>query len=150
LKENEMSANAKQTPIATETIDETRSRRAAALADRIEEGAAGLAAFAEGLSEEEWHTPTSPTDGRSIGVIVNHVASVYPIEIEAARAIASGQAVTEVTWEGIAEMNAKHAQDQTSVTKLRRLNCYAAIVAKRPPQYARSRMSSWTRQRRSL
>ena len=112
-----MSANAKQTPIRTETIDETRSRRAAALADRIEEGAAGLAAFAEGLSEEEWHTPTSPTDKRSVGVIVHHVASVYPIEIEAARAIASGQAVTEVTWEAVAQMNAKHAQDQESTSK---------------------------------
>jgi DinB superfamily len=112
-----MSAIPKQTPIGTETIDQTRSRRAASLADRIEEGAAGLAAFAEGLSEAEWHTPTSSSDGRSIGVIVHHVASVYPLEIEAARAIASGQAVTEVTWEGIAQMNAKHAQDQTSVTK---------------------------------
>jgi len=112
-----MSANAKQTPIGTKTIDESRSRRAAALADRIEEGAAGLAAFAAGLSEEEWHTPTSPTDKRSVGVIVNHVASVYPLEIEAARAIASGQAVTEVTWEVIAQMNAKHAEDQTSATK---------------------------------
>ncbi len=32
------------------------SRRAELLADRIEEGAAGLAAFAEGLSEAEWRT----------------------------------------------------------------------------------------------
>jgi hypothetical protein len=131
-----MSANAKQTPIGTETINESRSRRAAALADRIEEGAAGLAAFAQGLSEEEWHTPTSPTDRRSVGVIVHHVASVYPIEIEAARAIASGQAVTEVTWEVIAEMNAKHAQDQTSATKaatleLLRRNSSAAAAAVR-------------------
>ena len=31
-------------------------RRAESLADRIEEGAAGLAAFAEGLSEAEWRT----------------------------------------------------------------------------------------------
>jgi DinB superfamily len=117
FKENEMSAIAKETQIGSETINETRSRRAAALADRIEEGAAGLAAFAEGLSEEEWQTPTSPTDGRSVGVIVHHVASVYPLEVEAARAIASGQAVTEVTWEVIAQMNAKHAQEQTSLTK---------------------------------
>ena len=34
-------------------------RRAEALADRIEEGAAGLAAFVEGLSEAEWRTPMS-------------------------------------------------------------------------------------------
>jgi ubiquinone/menaquinone biosynthesis C-methylase UbiE len=93
------------------------SRRAESLADRIEEGAAGLAAFAEGLSEAEWRTPVSVTDGRSVGVIVHHVASVYPIEIDLARTIAGGKAVTEVTWEAVAEMNAKHSHNQAEVTK---------------------------------
>jgi len=93
------------------------SRRAELLADRIEEGAAGLAAFAEGLSEAEWRTPVSGSDSRSVGVIVHHVASVYPIEIDLARTIASGKAVTDVTNEVVAEMNAKHAQDQAGVTK---------------------------------
>lgn len=93
------------------------SRRAESLADRIEEGAALLADFAEGLSEAEWNTPLSLSDSRSIGVIVHHVASFYPIEIEAARAIASGKAVTDVTWEVIAELNAKNAHEQAGVTK---------------------------------
>jgi hypothetical protein len=94
-------------------------RRAESLADRIEEGAAGLAAFAEGLSEAEWRTPMSGSgkDRRSVGVIVHHVASVYPIEIDLARTIASGKAVTDVTWEAVAEMNAKNASDQARVTK---------------------------------
>jgi hypothetical protein len=92
-------------------------RRAESLADRIEEGAAGLAAFAEELSEAEWRRPVSGTDGRSVGVIVHHVASVYPIEIDLARAISSGKAVTDVTWEAVAEMNAKHASEQAEVTK---------------------------------
>jgi len=94
-----------------------KSRRAGALADRIEQGAAGLAEFAGGLSEAEWQTPVSSTDKRPVGVIVNHVASVYPIEVEVAKTIASGQAITEVTWEAIADMNAKHATDQASATK---------------------------------
>jgi len=94
-----------------------QTRRAEALAKRIEEGADGLASFVEGLSEAEWHTPVSPTDRRSIGTIVHHVASVYPVEIDVARAIASGKAVTEVTWEVVAAMNAQHAQDQVNVTK---------------------------------
>ena len=94
-------------------------RRAESLAARIEEGAAGLAAFAEGLSETEWRSPVSARgrDRRSVGVIVHHVASVYPIEIDLARTIASGKAVTDVTWEAVAEMNAKHARDQAGVTK---------------------------------
>ena len=37
------------------------SRRAELLAGRIEEGAAGLAALAEGLSDAEWGTPISST-----------------------------------------------------------------------------------------
>src|SRR5499433_2263346 len=92
-------------------------RRAESLADRIEEGAAGLAAFAEGLSEAEWLAAGSLSDRRPVGVIVHHVASMYPIEIEVARAIASGKAVTDVTWEVVAQLNAKHAQDQAAVTK---------------------------------
>jgi DinB superfamily len=100
-------------------VDEQRevNSRAEALANRIEEGAALLAGFAEQLSEEEWLLPVTPTDRRPIGVIVHHVASVYPIEVEAARAIAGGNAVREVTWEVIAAMNAKHAVDQAGTSK---------------------------------
>jgi ubiquinone/menaquinone biosynthesis C-methylase UbiE len=94
------------------------SYRAELLADRIDEGANGLAVFAEGLSEEEWRTPIlAGNDSRSAGVLVHHVATMYPIEIDAARSIASGQAVTEVTWEVVAQFNAKHAQDNARVTK---------------------------------
>jgi hypothetical protein len=69
-------------------------------------------------------------------VIVHHVASVYPVEIEVAKTIASGQAITEVTWEAIAEMNAKHATDQTAATKeatldLLRRNSHEAAAAVR-------------------
>src|SRR5262249_20262261 len=57
------------------------SLRAALLADRIEEGAATLAAFAEGLSEAEWKAPGSVggNDKRPVGVVVHHVASIYPV-----------------------------------------------------------------------
>src|SRR5205085_2686017 len=93
------------------------SRRSEALADRIEEGAAGLASFAEGLSEAEWRKPVSATDRRSVGVIVHHVASVYPIEVDLARAIGSGKAVTDVTWDVVAQLNAQHSSDQAGITK---------------------------------
>jgi hypothetical protein len=93
------------------------SRRAQLLGDRIELGAAGLASFVAGLSETEWNTPVSATDRRSIGLIVHHVASMYPIEIEVARRIASGNAVADVTWDVVAKLNAQHAQDHAGVTK---------------------------------
>jgi hypothetical protein len=95
----------------------TRSRRAESLAARIEQGAAGLAAFAEGLTDAQWSTPVSATDRRSVGVVVHHVASMYPIEIDVARAIASGRPVSDVTWEVVAQLNAKHAQENAQVSK---------------------------------
>jgi len=93
------------------------NRRAESLAARIEEGAALLAAFAEGLSEPEWRIPVSSTDRRSVGVIVHHVATMYPIEVDVARTIASGKAITDVTWEVVAQINAKHAGEQAAVSK---------------------------------
>jgi hypothetical protein len=93
--------------------------RAESLAKRIEEGAAQLAAFAEGLSEAEWRAPGSPnsSDRRSVGVIVHHVASVYPIEVDLAKTIGTGKAVLEVTWEAVAEMNAKHSGEHANISK---------------------------------
>ena len=102
---------------ANHKIGVSTGRRAELLANRIEEGAAGLAAFAEGLSDAEWRTPMSATDRRPVGVIVHHVASMYPIEVDLARAVASGKAAPEVTWDVVAGINAKHAQEQARVTK---------------------------------
>ena len=93
------------------------SSRAKSLADRIEKGAAGLASFVEGLSEADWNRPVSATDRRPVGVIVHHVAAVYPIEVDLARKIAGGDAVTEVTWEVVADLNAKNAREQAGITK---------------------------------
>src|SRR3954465_15756404 len=69
----------------------TMSRRAAALADRLEQGAAAPITLAAGPSEEEWQVRI-PGDGRKVGVIVHHVGNMYPIEVELAQALASGQA----------------------------------------------------------
>ena len=114
---NEIEANKNLGQLETRLKNTTG--RADLLADRIEEGAAGLATFATGLTEEEWRTAVQENgrDGRSVGVIVHHVASVYPIEIHLARTIASGNAVTDVTWEVVAELNAKHAHEEAGVTK---------------------------------
>ena len=97
---------------------ESSVSRSESLADRIEEAATDLAAFAEGLSEAEWSAPMSDGgSGRSVGVIVHHVASVYPIEIDLARTIAGGADIADVTWEAFAELNASHAHGQAWVTK---------------------------------
>lgn len=92
------------------------SQRANALADRIEQGAAALAAFAEGLSDEQWRKTIEP-DGRPAGVIVHHVASIYGLEIELAQLLAAGKPIEGVTKAAVAEVNAKHAAANPSPVK---------------------------------
>ena len=75
-----------------------------------------LAAFAQGLSEAEWRAVVPP-DGRTVGVMVHHVASVYPIEIDLARRIASGKPISGLTWDAVAELNAKHAREHAAIGK---------------------------------
>lgn len=91
------------------------SKRSEALAQRLEQGAAALAAFASSLSESEWETRV-PHDGRKVGVMVHHVASMYPIEMHLAQILAAGQPIEGVTLEVVAEINAKHAKEFDGVT----------------------------------
>jgi hypothetical protein len=90
--------------------------RAESLAARLEAGATALAAFAATLSEAEWQTPL-PRDGRKVGAVVHHVASVYPIEIHLAGLLAAGQPITGVTMEVIDAMNRDHAKENDGVGK---------------------------------
>jgi hypothetical protein len=92
------------------------SFRSEALATRLEAGATALAAFAATLSESEWQARI-PHDGRKIGVVVHHVASVYPIEIHLAQLLGAGQPITDVTWDAIHTMNSNHAKENDGVTK---------------------------------
>jgi len=92
------------------------NNRSEALAARLEAGAAALAAFAATLSEAEWQTRVSH-DGRMIGVVVHHVASVYPIELHLAQLLASGNPITGVTWDAVDAMNRDHAKENDGVTK---------------------------------
>jgi hypothetical protein len=92
------------------------SKRSEALAARLEAGVEQLSALIATLSEKEWQTPL-PKDGRKIGVVVHHVASVYPVEIHLATLLASGQPVTGVTWDAVNQMNADHARDNDAASK---------------------------------
>ena len=91
-------------------------RRSAALADRLERGAQALMALAEGLSDAEWQTRI-PGDGRKVGVVVHHVASMYPIETQLAQLLADGGAVSGLTWNDVHALNAKHAAENDGVSR---------------------------------
>jgi hypothetical protein len=109
------------------------SRRANALAERLEQGARALEAAASALTETEWQTRI-PGDRRTIGVVVHHVAAMYPLEIQLAQALAAGRPITGVTSAVVDQLNAKHARENDVVTKqeaieLLRRNSAAAAAA---------------------
>ncbi|HMG12520.1 MAG TPA: hypothetical protein VK571_05075 [Gemmatimonadaceae bacterium] len=91
------------------------NQRSNALADRLEQGASALINFANTLTEAEWQTRTR--DGRKVGVVVHHVANMYPLEIHLALTIAGGKPIEGVTWDVVNEMNAGHARENDAVTK---------------------------------
>jgi hypothetical protein len=92
------------------------SSRAKVLADRIARGAENIAAYAEKLTDAQWATTIAP-DGRKAGVLVHHVGSVYPLEVDIARKLAAGEAIVGVTWAVIKDMNAQHARENAGVGK---------------------------------
>jgi len=75
-----------------------------------------LAAFASSLTDEQWQTRV-PKDGRKVGVLVHHVATMYPLEIQLAQALAAGRPVEGVTWDDVHALNAKHAAEHANVTR---------------------------------
>lgn len=91
------------------------SATANALADRLEQGARALADLARNLTPAEWET-RMPGDGRTIGVIVHHVASVYPIEVQLALQVAEQGGITNVTMDDVHKMNAGHAAENSGVS----------------------------------
>jgi hypothetical protein len=92
------------------------STRSARLADRLERSARDLAGFARALTDAEWRK-TMPGDGRPVGVIVHHVATMYPLEIHLAQMMAAGTPIVGVTWATVRELNAAHAMEHGGATR---------------------------------
>jgi hypothetical protein len=91
-------------------------RRSEALAERLEHGASALARIAESLDDNAWTTRV-PGDGREIGVVVHHVASMYPLEVQLALTLAAGQPVEGVSWSDVHALNAQHAAEHDVVDR---------------------------------
>jgi hypothetical protein len=103
------------------TTAKAATPRAEALAERLEAGARALAALANALTDAQWQMRV-PGDGRKIGVLVSHVAFMYPLEIQLAQLLAAGKPITGVTWADVHGINAKHAADNDAVTKAEALD----------------------------
>jgi len=109
------------------------SQRSNALAETLEQGVRALISFAATLTEAEWKTPI-PHDFRTVGIVVHHVASIMPLEIDVAMMVAAGKTVTGVTWDVVHQINAEHQRANRDATKeealdLLRKNSSAATTA---------------------
>jgi hypothetical protein len=107
-------------------------QRSEALATRLEQGARALAAAANGFTDAEWNVRVK--DGRKVGVVVHHVALMYPLEIQLAQKLATGEAIAGLTWNDVHQLNAANAKEYDGVTKaaalaLLKTNSAAAAVA---------------------
>lgn len=120
-------------PATRVSLPTTTVSRSRALAERLEEGARALEAVANVLTDMEWNARI-PGDGRTIGIVVHHVATMYPLEIQLAQTLAAGRPITGVTWNVVHDINATHAKANAAVTKeaaldLLRLNSAGAAAA---------------------
>lgn len=111
------------------------SKRAEALATRLAQGANELATYAEGLTPQQWAAPVKG-EGRSVGVLVHHVANMYPLEMQLAQTISAREPIVGVTWDAVAELNANHAHehaepDRNETLQLLRQNSTTAAATTR-------------------
>lgn len=105
--------------------------RAEVLAERIEQGAEEFIAAVENLSDEQWQTPCG-SEQRSVGVLVHHVGTMYPIEADVVRMLAENGEAPGVDWPAVHGINANHATtnaaaDKSAAIALVRNNVQAAV-----------------------
>jgi len=101
------------------------------LAERIEQGAEEFIAAVESLSDEQWQTPCG-SEQRSVGVLVHHVGTMYPIEADVVRMLAENGEAPGVDWPAVHGINADHATTNAAADKsvaiaLVRNNVQAAV-----------------------
>jgi hypothetical protein len=129
MNTQEFKATEAESPKSPATV----SKRAEALASRLEAGAAALAELVSPISDVEWEIRL-PKDGRKVGVVVHHVANMYPVEIQLASLLAAGEPIANLTWEVVDSINLKHAMENDGITKeaalsLLAINSAAAAAA---------------------
>ncbi len=111
------------------------SKRSDLLAQRVADGAQNLIDFASGLTDAQWNT-TCGGEHRSVGTLVHHVGTMYPIEADVVNALATNGSAPGVTWDVVDNINADHASTNSATSKqaaidLIRTNSIAAVDAVR-------------------
>ena len=86
----------------------------AQLLAQMEEATAVVTAVIEGCSEEGWETAVAE-EGRTIGVVLHHIAYAYPFVVDWACKLAQGEGTPAVSYDDIHAINHQHAEAQANV-----------------------------------
>lgn len=85
------------------------SKRATRIAEQLLENTEVLVGILSRLDTNQWQCVVPP-DGRTVGVVVRHLADTHPMVVEVAESVSHGGAIPW-TWEGVDEWNAKQAKE---------------------------------------
>ena len=88
--------------------------RAEILAQRVEQGAQNYLAAVEGLSPDQWKT-LCRNEQRTVGVLVHHVGTMYPLEADVVRTLAADGSMPGLDWDAVDGINAEHATANADV-----------------------------------
>lgn len=81
---------------------------------QVEEATAVTTAVIEKCTEEQWRTAV-PDEGRTVGVVLHHIAYAYPFVVDWACQLARGDGTPGVTIDDVHALNHQHAEAQTNV-----------------------------------
>lgn len=109
--------------------------RAEQLATRIQQGADNLIAAVNDLSDAEWETACDG-ENRTVGVLVHHVGTMYPLEADVVRALVANGGMPGLSWDAVDHINHEHATanagiDRAAAIDLIRQNVKTAVDAVR-------------------
>ena len=83
---------------------------------QIDEATAATTAVIENCSEVDWGTAVAEEE-RPVGVVLHHIANVYPIVADMACQLARGEELPLITYEDVHALNHQHAEAQANVDK---------------------------------
>jgi hypothetical protein len=90
--------------------------RAEKLADRVEQGHRALLDLLAHLDQQGWETRVEG-DGRTVTIVVHHVATMLGLEKNFIEQLASGEPSEGITHAKLHDMNAQHAQANADCTR---------------------------------
>jgi hypothetical protein len=86
----------------------------AQLLAQVEEATAVVTAVVEGCSEGDWVTAVAE-EGRTVGVVLHHIAYAYPFVVDWACKLTQGEGAPAVSYDDIHAINHQHAEAQADV-----------------------------------